>query len=217
MAKKISQLPLLDALSGDEDFLVAFNGSNYRVKSQSFAYLFTKESFGLGKVDNTSDEDKPLSKATREALSSTATKQELQDLSNIVGQKANSSHFHQLGDIQGLSQALATKSDVVHRHGIADVEGLENRFQTVDQLYRNLTDTVIPSLNQSYQSLLTRVNGIVIPTSWTIAGVSGLTEALNNKANALHEHTVSQIRDFQQSVNSLIDTKLTVSVSVSDW
>lgn len=116
MSKRISELTDITTLDttasipSDAYGVLAYNGANYRVKIGDFISSLripTKASLGLELVDNTADIDKPVSKATQQALQG----------------KAPITHKHQLSDIEGLSEALAAKADKPHTHQASDIEG----------------------------------------------------------------------------------------------
>lgn len=105
----------------------------------------TKEQVGLGKVDNTSDLEKPISIAVQEALNNIkidatgyATKEEL---TNHINDKNNPHNVTKeqigLGDVDNTSDmnkpistatqmALDKKADVHHSHTMTDITDLEN-------------------------------------------------------------------------------------------
>lgn len=105
----------------------------------------TKEQVGLGKVDNTSDLEKPISIAVQEALNNIkidatgyATKEEL---TNHINDKNNPHNVTKeqigLGNVDNTSDmnkpistatqmALDKKADVHHSHTMADITDLEN-------------------------------------------------------------------------------------------
>lgn len=79
--KRISQLPEAEPLSGDELLEIVQGGDNKRVRVEDLPggavqsvqgrtgdVVITADDVGLGSVDNTSDADKPISTAQKEAL-----------------------------------------------------------------------------------------------------------------------------------------------------
>lgn len=68
MASPISKFPELNLLLGEEFTVVAFKGNNYKVRIDRLGSFISKDTLGLSNVDNTSDLDKPISKATQDAL-----------------------------------------------------------------------------------------------------------------------------------------------------
>lgn len=115
MSKKISQLEELtiDALPDSGVFtVVVADGINYKFDLNNiaaFVPLPTAEEIGLGNVDNTSDANKPVSKAVAMALL----------------QKANITHRHEVTDINQLPEALSNKADKNHIHAVEDIVGYE--------------------------------------------------------------------------------------------
>lgn len=78
--QSFSQMPKVPALDVSMEFPVLYHGANYTIEASLLKTLFTKESIGLGMVDNTSDMDKPISTATQVAID---------DLIARLNQKAN--------------------------------------------------------------------------------------------------------------------------------
>ena len=71
--KKITDLDLVTTVSDDDLFIVETATGTKSVKIETFRDTeVTKESIGLGNVDNTSDLNKPISTATQTALNAKA-------------------------------------------------------------------------------------------------------------------------------------------------
>jgi UDP-glucose 6-dehydrogenase len=100
MTGRISDQIPAARLNGEEWLLLAYNGQNYKVTVKQLldaVPLPTLAVLGLDQVNNTSDLDKPLSRAVIDAL-------------NI---KAAAIHKHSIDDIDELTDKLAEKADVV--------------------------------------------------------------------------------------------------------
>lgn len=137
---EIDDIPgLKDAIdkggTGLEDHITDFNNPHH----------VTKEQVGLGKVDNTSDLEKPISIAVQEALNNIkidatgyATKEEL---TNHINDKNNPHNVTKerigLGNVDNTSDmnkpistatqmALDKKADIHHSHTMTDITDLEN-------------------------------------------------------------------------------------------
>jgi hypothetical protein len=137
---EIGDIPgLKDAIdkggTGLEDHITDYNNPHH----------VTKEQVGLGKVDNTSDLEKPISIAVQEALNNIkidatgyATKEEL---TNHINDKNNPHNVTKeqigLGNVDNTSDmnkpistatqmALDKKADVHHSHTMTDITDLEN-------------------------------------------------------------------------------------------
>lgn len=137
---EIDDIPgLKDAIdkggTGLEDHITDFNNPHH----------VTKEQVGLGKVDNTSDLEKPISIAVQEALNNIkidatgyATKEEL---TNHINDRNNPHNVTKeqigLGNVNNTSDmnkpistatqmALDKKADVHHSHTMTDITDLEN-------------------------------------------------------------------------------------------
>ena len=124
MNKKISQLPQLTSLTGNELIPVAFNDTSSAVPISLIGSVIDKTALGLNHVNNTSDLNKPLSTATIAALL----------------QKADISHTHVISNIMGLQAALDLKANVAHQHTSTDMIDFTSAVTTV-------ATNVINSLN----------------------------------------------------------------------
>lgn len=84
----------------------------------------TKETVGLGEVDNTADVDKPVSAQQQAALDS----------------KADAEHTHGIDEVVGLQSALDGKADADHDHGNFYVKSEELAAVATTGSYNDLTD-----------------------------------------------------------------------------
>lgn len=118
----MSSRPVVTTVDGTEMVLVLTNGKNFLVPLGLLATLsadpeFTKQSLGLDKVDNTSDEDKPLSAAAREAIAGFVTPETLSEqiavqLAQIIPTLAPAQHGHEITEVAGLSEELSKRISV---------------------------------------------------------------------------------------------------------
>lgn len=205
MSSKISQLNLFTTISGEEDVLIAAEGSNWRVKLKDMVKTINKVSLGLDQVDNTADIDKPISTATQIALNNKApsshthsilqvnglndTLTQINSTISAMGQalsnKTDVGHQHQVSDIYGLSTVLGQKADVNHQHGIGDVAGLQSALNNINNMLAQKADT---------------------GHMHAIGDVSGLSLALAGKASSTHQHTTQDITDFNQVVTGMVSS-----------
>lgn len=78
--KRITDLPLTDSIDKEDLFIVETATGTHSVKIETFKDTeVTKESIGLGNVDNTSDLNKPISTATQNALDQKVNSTDLAD------------------------------------------------------------------------------------------------------------------------------------------
>lgn len=90
-----------------------------------------RENIGLGRVNNTSDQDKPISTATQAALNGKADTAHNHAVADVTGLqaaldgKAAASHTHPISNVTGLQTALDGKAAVNHTHTIDNVSGLQ--------------------------------------------------------------------------------------------
>lgn len=165
---------------------------NYYITVKDIVGLITKDSLGLGKVDNTADADKPISQKTQEALDEKLGKTESIPTNQVDGLVDEIlKHIKQqpkvkLGEVEGLSEFLEAKADTDHKHSIDDTNGL-----------REVLNELAPA-NHSHS--LTGLDG------WTQFR-NDLTITLNNKAD---EAKVNEI------VNQKVDTGF-IKVGANAW
>jgi hypothetical protein len=86
---KVSEMDLLQSLSGSETIMIITGGKNYRTTLNRFKSILTKQDVGLNNVDNTSDLDKPVSTETQQRLDQKANQTALQTLSSDVSDLRN--------------------------------------------------------------------------------------------------------------------------------
>lgn len=156
-SKTISQLDSFQA-SSEVDIrslgLPAQYGSkNYQVLISQILEALTKTDVGLGLVDNTSDQSKPVSDATQRELDKKALVNHTHTISSVTGLaerfadfftkndqipltnltsvveallgKANSVHTHAISEVTGLTQELGGKADVTHQHNLSSLPGYQ--------------------------------------------------------------------------------------------
>lgn len=214
MAKKISQLELIDHLSGNEEIPLSFGSANYKVKTISFASLISKTSLGLDKVNNTADEDKPLSKAGREALAGKADATAVTALQTAMASKAETIHSHSTSDINGFTEAMASKAAVSHKHEMSDINGLSSAFASLNSAYESVATTIV-GVRQDIELLIRRFE--TLPTEFNIGAIIGLSEALAGKADAEHKHAVTDINGLDDHIVGVIAARGSIPVKTSEW
>lgn len=114
MNKKISQLSLLSSLTGEEEFPLALDGNNAKIKAKDLVKLANAGNLDLGNVDNTSDQMKVTIPTNPVKIALDA--------------KSNTGHHHSLAEIDGLTTALSGKAPLVHQHDMIDIAGLAAEF-----------------------------------------------------------------------------------------
>lgn len=142
MSSKISELEKIVNPSGDELVIVAYNGSNYSIRVTDLIRSITKASFGLDKVNNTADIDKPVSTAVSQALAQKAPFNHTHDFSSIVQDVLGSlsielekyclkDHKHAVTDIIDLDKLLDTKAASQHSHTLQDIQNLQKELDNI--------------------------------------------------------------------------------------
>jgi hypothetical protein len=90
LSKPISAFDPIEQPLGHELVPVVADGQNMRTTVAAIRQGVTKQMLNLERVNNTSDEDKPISTATQQALD----------------QKAETNHTHGVQEIEGLSETI---------------------------------------------------------------------------------------------------------------
>lgn len=188
MAKRISQLDELTALTGDEIVPIVKNGRNYRIAASRLGGNVTKDSLGLGNVDNTPDALKPISNATQNALNNKANAVHVHQTSDVEGldqalaQKANAAHGHAVGDISGLQTALDGKAAAAHGHDASSINGLDVLLTGKSDVGHTHTKDQIAGLDTDLSNLQTQVNQRSIVghghNAGEISGLSAFVQAI---------------------------------------
>lgn len=230
MAKRISQLDELVNVDGTEEIPIIKDGRNYRVKASRIGGNVTKDSLGLGNVDNTSDANKPISTATQTALNGKANSSHTHALTEVTGltqalaDKANSVHQHQVGDINGLQTALDGKAAAAHSHDASSISGLGELLDTKSNVGHTHTKDEVQGLNTDLAALQTQINQKAsVAHGHNISEISGLVGVLQSKSDVGHVHVSEDIDDFAPAVQGLIDASLSqigaapVGVGQLDW
>ena len=129
--------------------------------------------------------DKPTIPVVDSTLSSTSTNAiQNKAVTNALDGKANSSHTHNISDVTNLQTTLDGKSDIGHIHS-----------------YKDLSDKpTIPTVDSSLSS-----------TSTNAIQNKVVTNALNNKANSSHNHSISNITNLQATLDGKSNTNHTHS------
>lgn len=95
--------------------------ANFRVSILDILRLISRTDIGLDKIDNTSDEDKPISRATQLALDTkfdkeTDTAADIQGLQALLEKYRLKSALIPQGDVGGLMEAIDGLARRVHSH-----------------------------------------------------------------------------------------------------
>lgn len=189
MATKISQLPELTVLNGNEVVPAVAGGVTVKFTLNKIKNIITKSDISLGNVDNTSDADKPVSTATAAALDQKANLVHGHSVENITGLqealdgKAASTHGHDVSEITGVDALLAGKADVSHAHDLNSITGLPAALDGKANTVHTHTKDQINGLNDD---------------------LSFLQQQLNNKASSLHSHGAAEIADLNQAIDARV-------------
>ena len=126
-------------------------------------------------------------------------------------------------DFNTLSQTMAGKANTQHTHELSEINGLVDRFDSITTGLNTLGNRITVTEGYIVQ-LNTRINDIVVPTSFDISAVNGLTAVIqdhssriDSKADSAHSHTANNITGLTTFVNTVLGTKTYASVGTSDW
>jgi hypothetical protein len=198
MDTKISQLPLLATVSGNEDIPVVVNGQNQRVKASSLQ----TQTGGATTIAGIT--------GLQTALDAKATPA---DIATAVAGKANTAHSHAVADVTGLQAALDSKTDLaaVDARIEAVIGAAPTALDTLAEIAAQLTTD-----ESAVAALTTTVAGKAAAVhSHAIADTTGLQEALDIKADLLpmtaaladkadnaHTHTVADTTGLQTALDA---------------
>ena len=227
MAKnyKITQLPELKNLTGNEELVAVSGGVNVKIKTVRTSEFLTatqaisKTSLGLENVDNTSDANKPINVVAQAALDTLPDITHTHPVSDIVGLqtlinakvtsadlagKADAIHTHPISDITGLQTELdAKEADAVlqakallaHTHAIADIPGLQTSLDS-----KAVEADFLDKADLLHEHLIEDVTGLQL----ALDGKSTIAD-LAAKADITHAHGISDVSDLQTALNGKSD------------
>ena len=172
---------------------------NFKITLKNILDFITKDYIGLGKVDNTSDAEKELSIKAIEALSQKAnlnhghSVSDIDDfflalanylredasipLENIIGlieilqNKSDTDHKHEINDVAGLNEALDTKAQVDHTHNLNELNGFQNFMETISDAINSKVSQ--ESFNTTIEGLRQQIAQVTV--------VEGITEIMPNR------------------------------------
>lgn len=162
-SRQITQLESADSLPPVSQLQLEiptqFLDRNFKITLQNIISFITKDTIGLGKVDNTSDAEKELSVKAIEALLKKADvnhKHDVEDINNfyqalagfinneaniplerisdliqILQGKADSNHKHDISDVNLLQEALNNKASATHNHQLSELDGFQRFMETI--------------------------------------------------------------------------------------
>lgn len=162
-SRQITQLELASSLPPTSQLQLEiptqFLDRNFKITLQNIIDFITKDTIGLGKVDNTSDAEKELSTKAIEALLKKADvnhKHDVEDINNfyqaladyvqsdaniplerisglieILQNKTNNEHKHEIADVNDLQETLNNKASVSHTHDLTELDGFQVFMETI--------------------------------------------------------------------------------------
>ena len=156
LGTEIEALDLKPKVTGNENLPTGGEGL-YRITTEQIKdYIltyFAKDSINLGNVDNTSDEDKPISKAVRDALSNVilnnadTTVNSINGLTGNVLLTANSFGLGNVNNTSDLNKPLS-KADIAALYLKVDKETF-NVFESIFKKFQTVVDQKLRDLDSS--------------------------------------------------------------------
>ena len=227
MAKnyKITQLPELKNLTGNEELVAVSGGINVKIKTVRTSEFLTatqaisKTSLGLDNVNNTSDANKPINVVAQAALDTLPDITHTHPVSDIVGLqtlinakvtsadlagKADAIHSHPISDVTGLQTeldakeadaVLQAKALVVHSHVIADIPGLQTSLDS-----KAVEADFLDKADLLHNHIIDDITGLqlALDSKSTVADLAA-------KADITHNHAINDVSDLQTALNSKSD------------
>lgn len=190
----------------------------------------TKKTIGLDKVDNTSDLDKPISKAVQNALDEKADKDEIQAIRDELGEyQEKNDRFtnalsnytgglagNQLPDGGSTGQILAKRTDMS-----GDVEWIDSSASiTVDDELSLTSENPVQNkvitnkINSEVASLTTRVGNLETGKQDKLTQVQ--LDAVNSGANTTNIGQIATNTSDIADINALIPNQATTSNQLAD-
>lgn len=112
----------------------------------------------------------------------------------LLNGKSNTGHGHSISDVTDLQDELDDKSDVGHSHTVSDITDFpELATVATSGSYNDLSNTPV-------------IDSTLSTTSNNAVKNSVITTALNGKATSVHTHTISEVTDLQDELDSKSDS-----------
>lgn len=199
-------------------------------KSAENPHRITKKTIGLDKVDNTSDLDKPISKAVQNALDEKADKDEIQAIRDELGeyQEKNDRFTNALSNYTGglagnqlpdgglTGQVLGKRSDIS-----GDVEWINSSASITIDDELSLTSknpvqnkVITNKINSEVANLTTRVGNLETGKQDKLTQVQ--LDAINSGANTTNIGQIATNTSDIADINALIPNQATTSNQLAD-
>lgn len=143
---------------------------NFRVNLGQLALAISRIDLGLDQVNNTSDEDKPISNAVRDELNKFYSQStgidigSINGLSTILGNYREKTVDVPLEEVEGLVNLLAQKANAIHSHNQSDFPWLSELLGTMSLNTHNHTLSSLDGWTSFVQDITTALAGRTTPT-----------------------------------------------------
>lgn len=212
------------------DGIEIINNGLQEHKSAENPHGITKKTIGLDKVDNTSDLDKPISKAVQNALDEKADKDEIQAIRDELGEyQEKNDRFtnalsnytgglagNQLPDGGSTGQILAKRTDIS-----GDVEWINSSASITIDDELSLTSknpvqnkVITNKINSEVANLTTRVGNLETGKQDKLTQVQ--LDAINSGANTTNIGQIATNTSDIADINALIPNQATTSNQLAD-
>lgn len=197
---KISQLPELTTFTGNEDVPLSSNGQNYRAKKSAFGGAGASNIASITGLQAALD-----AKATpADVTAAVAGKADTSALTSGLAAKADTTTVNTAlagkADNSALTSGLATKAATVHTHVISDVTGLQTALDGKTDL--NAVDARIQAVVGAAPAALDTLVEIADKLAADESVVVALTTTVAGKANAVHNHGISDVTGLQAALDA---------------
>jgi len=210
----------LTTVTDTAELYVVYNKKDYRMTLATLLTLVTKGKLGLDKVDNTTDNDKPVSSATAQEL---AKKADLDSVPTLESFNSLSSSLAKYITQEKLDSAIKTVTDSL------------NSYQTSTQVSESISTALTPisesisSISTSLAEQITKIQNLQNASSSYADKdiVSALQEQLSVTNQTLdtlstaltnHTHSASSISGLSELVSTLIQESTgTVVIGPDQW
>lgn len=192
---------------------------------------FGKEAIRLGEVDNTSDEDKPLSKASREALNKKVSKTDpyVSSLNGLTGDVDITATLIGLGNVDNTSDKDKPLSELAIRALADKLDKITFKdFKRVFEAFQKQVEIDIKALKLTDQEILSRLLNVETETDELRTSLELLTDYLNSQLQyysttlsdeqfeLINQFMYQNIDNYLMSSSYLFNKFKTIEVKIQD-
>lgn len=229
MSNLLALTPLLITQPTAEVYVV-YNNTDYRMTLATLVSLVTKASLQLGNVNNTSDQEKPVSDQTAAALDQKANKLEVPTLTAFTALANSLQNYVSIDTLNAAIDIIttslsnyATKIELQESISTAiapiatSMQEYLVRLQTVEQTMANAVSATamqqainaavqvvqgnVNALNQTVDSIAVNLSQQISAINTTLTAI---TQTLAQKAPLVHTHVLGDIPGLEDSIRDML-------------